>query len=319
MTIGAKTAGTMKHSADTELKASSVFAERYPALQPRMAWSQTFPELQAFDVYSILPPIKAMHPNDKQTNGSGSCFVMAAVIVHHHLQHQGLIVPGDQKETVIKQKLQINNDSLLSGGSPSKALKELVGVVASVPFSKYEIERTLIGRVCGPDGIPGVLPWLPPISTSERVHVVSPEEYVVALEPHLRSLSALTTLATSKKRRQSDPDLLAEFKANGGTPPMFHSQAVVGVALEKATGSLFWLCRQTWIHCDLTLIPALPSTAFKNLLQDPALYPLFQELHVMLVPSGEPVDVHLSPASIAMASIPAYYSSCVMELETGPC
>ena len=228
-------------------------------MKEKEEWA-VFHELQAFDICSILPPQLALQPNDKQSSGQGSCFVMAAVVVHHHLQRQGLLSLGEDREATIKKKLGIDDMGTLHGGNPVRALKELVGPVSSRLISEFDI--------------PSIL--------HKRVKIVSPQEYVTALEHQLANLFELYRFSKATKRRMSDPLLASEFNAAGGRLPVFHSQAVIDVATHRASGDRYWLCRQTWAGCDITLIPVVPCEDFVQLLRDPSLTQLFHELYIIL-------------------------------------
>ena len=121
---------------------------------------------------------------------------------------------------------KINDNGTIGGGNPIEAFKLIVTGGAKA----VQIEDDALSLIIKyAKSLPAVLPYLPSPPNGDVV-VVAPGEYAAGM---LRNIRA--------------------------EKPNWHSQCVVGVATCSKTKQHYFVARQAWIGCRLTLFPMMTT------------------------------------------------------------
>lgn len=185
----------------------------------------------------ILPVNQSFLPRNIQSNGSSSCFLMSSISCRHQLQIIDPINYPPSNDFQIKQRLSnvdpfghyfnynANSDTY-NGGIPSEAFKRIVSDVQSLPIDNdfMDIIKMKISK------FPAVLPYLPPRHTSSVVDRISKGDFC---------------------------DMMFQMLSKPMISRNWHSQCIVGHITINSI--LYFVARQTWNNCWLTLIPIVSN------------------------------------------------------------
>ena len=258
---------------------------------------EQWPTLERLGFTVESPFLETEIPQDKQKDGSGSCFILAPIILRHLLQkkYPSVFAQGMLDEKTIEQLLKAHGNwdatkGLMEGGDPIAAMRDLVGNEHDVPI-KHSAMSFITTEV--ETSVPVILPFLAPRHhrKPQTVDVIPAEEYF--------SLAVDIVKKTTKKQD-------------------WHSQVVVGTATKD--GKKYWIAIQSWKEHHLTLYPMMTGEDFETLnkttkaLTSEKLVEL-QEYHRVLIPSlkVKPMEGIVDRA-LTLSAGPARYSSTAMVL-----